>query len=130
MDVTIVAAVLFALAAAVGLAFQVALALGAPWGSYTMGGRFRGRLPRSMRVAAVAQALLIGLMGAIVSSRAGLVLPSWAGAATWLTWAIVAFSGVNLILNAVSPSSDERRVWVPVTVVLLVGSLTVALTAR
>lgn len=54
------------------VAFEVALALGAPWGAYAMGGAFRGRYPTSMRVAAVAQAVVILLMAAVVLSRAGL----------------------------------------------------------
>ena len=130
MDVTTVAALVFAVVTAVAVVFQIALALGAPWGSYSMGGRFPGRFPPTMRVAAVIQGLLLGLMGAVLLSRAGLALASWAQWSVWLTWVIVAFCGVSFLLNALSPSTDERRVWAPATLVLLVSSLTVALTAE
>jgi len=37
--------------------FQLALALGAPWGAMAMGGKFPVRLPSTMRIAALAQAV-------------------------------------------------------------------------
>ena len=82
-----------------------------------------------MRVGAVIQGLLLGLMAAVVLSRAGLALSQWAQASVWLTWIVVALSGVSLVLNAITPSAGERRIWVPVALVLLATSLTVALTA-
>lgn len=129
MNVTTVAAVAYTAATTAVIAFQLALALGAPWGAYAMGGSSPGRFPPAMRVAAVAQAVLLGLMAAVVLSRAGLVLPGWSLAATWLTWVVVAFSGVSLVLNMITPSAGERRIWVPVILVLLASSLAVALTA-
>ena len=50
-------AVVFALVTGLVVAFQVALALGAPWGAYAMGGAFPGRMPPPLRVAALIQAL-------------------------------------------------------------------------
>lgn len=128
MDVTLIAAVIYALATLVALAFQLALALGALWGAYAMGGAFPGRFPPAMRLAALAQAILLGLMAAVVLSRAGLVLPGWSQASVWLTWLIVAFAAVGVVLNAITPSAGERRLWLPVTLVLLASGFTVALT--
>ncbi len=125
---TIIAAVIYSLATLVVLVFQLALALGAPWGAYSMGGAFPGRLPPMMRLAAVAQAILLGLMAAVVLSRAGLVLPQWSQTAGWLTWVVAAFAAVSVVLNVITPSAGERRLWVPVTLVLVTSSLTVALT--
>lgn len=128
VNVTIIAAVIYALLTLIVVGFQLALALGAPWGAYSMGGAFPGSFPPAMRLAAVAQAILLGLMATVVLSRAGLVLPGWSQAAGWLTWAIVAFVAVSVVLNTITPSAGERRLWVPVTLVLLASSLTVALT--
>lgn len=128
MNVTVIAAVSYALATLVALAFQFALALGAPWGACAMGGAFPGRFPPAMRLAALAQAVLLGLMAAVVLSRAGLVLPRWSQASGWLTWAIAAFAAVGVVLNMGTPSAGKRRLWIPVTFVLLASSLTVALT--
>jgi hypothetical protein len=129
VDVTAIAAIIFSVVAGCAVAFQIALALGAPWGAYAMSGKHPGRLPTAMRVGAVVQGLLLGLMAAVVLSRAGLALSQLAQASVWLTWVVVAFSGVSLALNAITPSAGERRIWVPVALVLLATSLTVALTA-
>ena len=127
MDIATVAAVAFALVAGGVVAFQLALALGAPWGAYAMGGAYPGRFPSPLRVAAVVQAVVIGLLALVVLSAAGLVLPDLAAAAPWLIWVPVAVSAVAVVLNAISRSAGERRIWVPVATVLLVSSLVVAL---
>jgi len=101
--------------------------VGAPWGSYAMGGAFPGRLPARMRVAAAAQAVLLALVAAVVLARAGLILPSWSAAAGWLIWIVVAVSVVALVLNTITPSAGERRIWAPVAFVMLVLSVVVAL---
>jgi hypothetical protein len=127
VDVTTLAALVFAVAAGGVVAFQVALALGAPWGRYAMGGAFPGRFPPPMRVAAVVQALLIGLLAVAVLSAAGLVVPDVALAFPWLAWVAVVVSALAVVLNVISRSAGERRIWVPVAAVLLVSSLIVAL---
>ncbi len=129
MDLTASAAIAYAIVVAGVIAFQLALALGAPWGSYAMGGAFPGRFPMRMRSAAVVQAALLAFTVPIVLSRAGLVLPVWAEASGWLVWVVVAVAVVALVLNAITPSAGERRIWVPVALVMLLSSLLVAITA-
>jgi len=129
MDITAVAALVFGVAAVGVIAFQVALALGAPWGAYAMGGAFPERFPPTLRVAAVVQAAVIALLALIVLSAAGLALPSVVREVPLSVWLPVAFSAVSLALNAASRSAGERRVWVPVALVMLASSLAVALTA-
>ena len=121
------AAILFALVTLGVVAFQLALALGAPWGEYAMGGRYPGILPRTMRVSAVGQAALLAALAVYVLSAAGLVLPSLARTLPGLIWAVVAFSALSLVLNAMTPSAGERRIWVPVATEMLLTSLIVAL---
>jgi hypothetical protein len=125
--VTIAAAILFALVTAGAVVFQIALALGAPWGEYAMGGRYPGQYPRELRVAAVGQAALLAALAVFVLSAAGLVLPNMADTLPMLIWAVVVFSAFSLVVNVISPSAGERRIWVPVAVVMLVTSLIVAL---
>jgi len=105
----------------------MALALGVPWGSYAMGGAFPGKFPPRMRVAALVQAGLLAGTVAIVLSRAGLVLPVWSGVVGWLIWGVVAIAAAAVVLNAITPNAGERRIWVPVALVMLVSSLVVAL---
>lgn len=126
---TTAAAIVFALVTAGVVVFQLALAFGAPWGEYAMGGKYPGPYPREMRVAAVGQAALLAATAVFVLSAAGLVLPSMARTLPGLIWAVVAFSVVSLVVNAITPSAGERRIWVPVAVVMLVTSLIVAVGA-
>jgi hypothetical protein len=80
-------------------------------------------------VAALVQATLLCVMAAIVLSRAGVIDSPWIGGAPWLIWIVVAFSGVAVALNAITPSAAERRIWLPVALGLLACSLTVAIGA-
>ena len=126
---TVVAAVLFALVVAFAFAFQLALAMGAPWGTYAMGIRYPGRLPSAMRASAVVQGVVLALLALVVLSAAHVVAPGIAAGLPWLVWVPVIFSAISLVLNLATPSAGERRIWAPVAAVLLVTSLTVALTA-
>ena len=129
MDVTALAAITYTIATAGVITFQVALALGAPWGAYAMGGASPGRFPPAMRVAALIQAAVLGALAVAVLSQAGLALPSLAEAYPWLIWVAVAVSALSVLLNAITRSAGERRVWLPVALTLLACSVTVALTA-
>jgi hypothetical protein len=129
VDLTAAAAILYAIVVSGVVAFQVALALGAPWGGYAMRGAFPGRFPARLRVAAVVQGAILTGTIALVLARAGLALPELSDPARWLTWVVVAIALVALVLNAITPSAGERRIWVPVTLAMLVSSLVVALAA-
>ena len=96
-----IAALVFAAVAGGVVAFQVALALGAPWGAYAMGGAYPGRFPPPLRVAAIVQGVLIGLLALIVLSAAGLVAPDLVASYSWLIWIPVAVSAVAVVLNAI-----------------------------
>jgi hypothetical protein len=127
MNATAIAAVVYAVLSTMVVAFHVAMAFGAPWGAYTMGGAHRGQLRPRLRVVALAQAAVAAIMAAIVLARAGLTLP-WL-CSSWLTWIVVMLGAVALVLNVVTPSAAERRLWAPVAALLLASSLVVALTA-
>jgi len=128
VTVTLVAAIVYALATAVVVGFQLALAAGAPWGEYAMGGRFPGRFPPAMRAGALVQAVALVLLALVVLDRAGVVALGWTTVLPWLAWVPVVVSAVSLAMNAASRSAVERRTWVPVALVMLVSSLVLALT--
>ncbi|MCR5877226.1 hypothetical protein [Phenylobacterium sp. J367] len=121
------AALVFAALIALVAAFQLALALGAPWGAYAMGGAFPGVYPPAMRVAALVQIGVLALIAAVILARAGVALPRWRRAARPLAWGVVAFTALGVILNLITPSGGERLVWAPVAIVLFLASLRVAL---
>ena len=127
MDIRRVAALLYVAVSGGVVAFQLALAAGAPWGAYAMGGAVPGQFPPALRIAALVQAALIVGMAAIVMSRAGLILAGWSRVTRWLVWVVVAVAAVSLVLNLITPSAGERALWVPVLLLLLASSAVVAI---
>jgi hypothetical protein len=122
-----ISAAVFAGLLCVVVAFQLALALGAPWGAYAMGGGFPGAFPPPLRAAAVVQAGLLVLTGLVVLAKAGLVLPAWRPASRRLVWVVVGLFAVSVVLNLATPSAGERLLWAPIAGVLFLASLHVAL---
>jgi len=108
------------------VAFQIALAAGAPWGAYAMGGASPGQFPSALRVGAIAQAVLLAGMAGVILARAGLILPGWWRVSHWLVWIVVALTALSLVLNLITPSAGERAIWAPTLSLLLIGSLIVA----
>ena len=127
MSLPTVAALLFAITAAGVVAFQLALAAGAPWGAYAMGGAFPGRYPPALRVLAVVQGAVVAILACVVLADAGVAMTGVAVSLPWAIWVVVLFSAVAVILNAISRSAGGRRIWVPVALVLVATSLVVAL---
>ncbi|GGO08334.1 hypothetical protein [Saccharibacillus kuerlensis] len=117
----------FAFLIAVVVIFQAALALGAPWGEYAMGGKFPGKYPLQMRIACLVQIVILIGVGLIVLSRADQVLTGWSAFADKAIWFAVAFSVVATIMNLMTRSVWERRIWAPVSGLMLLTSLGVAL---
>jgi hypothetical protein len=121
------AALLYASVSAGVVAFQIALAAGMPWGAYAMGGAFPGQFPPALRIAALVQAALFVSLAAVVLVRAGLILAAWSRMSRWLIWIVVAVAAVGLVLNLITQSAGERALWAPVTLLLLVSSMIVAI---
>ena len=110
--------------------FQLALALGAPLGSFAMGGAFQGTYPPAMRIAAILQVVLYAGIGIIVLSCAEVAFPKLRGLAGRLIWPIVLLFVAATVLNFISPSARERLLWTPVAIAILLLSLRVALRTR
>lgn len=106
--------------------FQLALIGGAPWGSFAWGGKERV-LSRRLRIGSGFSIVIYVLIAAIVLDRAGVidVLPDVVS--TVGIWIVFAYFCLGTVLNAISRSKPERYTMTPVTVVLAVLSLLVAL---
>ena len=126
MNISRVAAIIYAIVSLGVIAFQIALAAGAPWGAYAMGGAFPGQFPPALRVAAVVQAVILAGWAAVVLARAGVALPGWARPSRWLIWAVVVFAAISVVLNLLTPSAGERAIWAPTALILLISSAIVA----
>lgn len=120
------AALLFTLASAGVCAFQIALALGAPWGEFTLGGRWRGRLPPLVRLVPLLSLLLLIGFSAVILARAGFGVPFIQPHAQSLAWVVVGYCALGSVANAVTPSRRERTLWLPVVLSMLALSLVVA----
>ncbi|QDV10673.1 hypothetical protein CA51_05230 [Rosistilla oblonga] len=104
--------------------FQCCLIAGAPWGPLTQGGQHPGALPAKGRVVALLSAALLAFMAAGITSAAGLA-PHWQN---WTGWAALGVQSLSTLLNWITPSRPERRLWGPVTSIML-GLATYAVVA-
>lgn len=120
----------FALALTVILAllaiFQVALALGAPLGRFAWGGQHRV-LPARLRIGSAASILIYALIVVIAFDRLGAIDVFPDGFSVIAMWVIFAYFTLGIFMNAISRSKPERYTMVPVTIVLSVLSLLIAL---
>lgn len=107
--------------------FQVLLALGAPLGEFTMGGRFPGKLPNQMRVAALVQIVILYFFTAVVMSKAKLGFESFVNMARIAIWFVLAFFVMGSFVNFSSPSKKEKYVMGPLNIAALISVLMVAL---
>lgn len=120
-------AILFSILIGIVILFQLMLALGMPWGSYAMGGKFPGKYPPAMRVASLFQTIILVFIALIVLSNSELTFPSWYTFTNIAIWFVVAFSMIATILNLITRSVWERRIWAPISVLLLITSIIVAI---
>lgn len=116
-------ALFYAILAACPMAMHLGLAAGAPWGRFTVGGRFSGRLPPPWRGLALVQAGLLAAMACAVLDRGGVLD---LGLPTVAFWGALVLTVVSLIANAVSPSRPERMLWTPVIAVMAASATGVA----
>jgi hypothetical protein len=120
------AAVLYVLLSLLVAAFQTALILGAPWGEFTLGGRWRGALPVRARLFPLISIALLGAFAGVIAARAGLGFAAARPLASTWAWVVVGYCALGSIANAVTPSRRERALWLPVVLCMLGLSAVVA----
>jgi len=123
---SIIAARIFATLTFGAILFQIALATGMPWGEFAWGGYYPGSLPNNMRVASVVSAFILLALCLVVLIRAGYILTIWQPVSRKLVWVVVAYCGLGVIANAITPSFWERVIWLPVLIICFTSSLVVA----
>lgn len=101
------------------IAFQISLALGAPFGKAAWGGRHEGVLPKRLRIASGAAGIVVyPLVILAVLSFSGVidkhVLPGNGEIVAWLLAGIFLLGG---LANLASRSVPERY-WAPVSIVV------------
>lgn len=118
---------LYLLMTGIVVLFQLALAAGAPWGHLAMGGKYPGKFPVRIRLLSIFNATILLALGGVVAARAGLYLQGLSGLSTWAVWIVVVFGSLAVVANLATPSKPERTLWGPVTIVMLICSVIVAL---
>jgi hypothetical protein len=117
----------FLILSIIGALFQMALALGAPLGDYTLGGKYPGKLPLKIRLAALFQILIMALFVGIVLTRSGFIFENLYNASRIAIWFVVGFFVLGTIANLSSPSIKEKRLWGPVNIMMLILSIVIGL---
>ena len=69
------AAIIYTISTAIVVLFQACLAIGLPWGAASMGGKYPGKHPPKMRVAAVVNMFVLSFLAKIVLVKAGIIPP-------------------------------------------------------
>lgn len=126
--VALIAAVVFVLVAG----FQVALALGAPWGHVAYGGRAAGddrRLPTAFRAMSGITAVFLAVAAVLVLARGGLLVLDGVADRTLgiVMWAIAAMMALNTLANVASTNRTERIVMGGATALLTICCVVLAL---
>jgi len=118
-------ATLYAVICVAVIGFQIALIVGAPWGRITQGGQVDGPLPRRGRILAAVSIFILAFMALSVLSTAGMAV-DWP---KWTVWVALAVQALSALANWITPSAPERRLWGPITTVMLLCAGYVALSA-
>jgi hypothetical protein len=94
------------------IAFQLALAAGAPWGKAAYGGAWEGTLPKGIRInSLVFGAFLYPLVILYVLDAGGIADFDFLRAEGIVLWVLVFFFVTGTITNATSRSRIEKMLW-------------------
>jgi hypothetical protein len=116
-------AVLLATGLATVVAFELALAAGAPWGSAAYGGGDPGRLSTELRIGSVFVAGFWLLAALTALARGGVAAsPIPYASSRRAVWGLTVLLAAGAAMNAASSSSWERFGWAPFIVGLTVLS--------
>lgn len=98
--------------------FQIALAFGAPLGHFAWGGAHKV-LPAKLRIGSMVSVILYGIFSIFMLDKVGLInIMANEAIVTTGMWAITAYLGLGIIMNAISRSKSERLTMTPVVLVL------------
>jgi hypothetical protein len=108
--------------------FQLAIVLGAPVGDYAYGGQMTGVLPTRYRVSSVFSMLLMLAIAGHYLAQLGFfepLLPPNLNAIS--NWGFVAFFVLAAIMNNITKSQKEKRVFGSTTIAMVLAAVMVAI---
>lgn len=123
--ITTLSACLFFVLTLFVVIFQWLLFFKLPLGEYTMGGQNIGVLPKKYRIAAFIQSFIL-LFNGIVVLDAGFQFCVFSNTfIEYYRWFIMVLMFISMVMNLITKSQKERRLWAPVTLVMFVLSMIV-----
>jgi hypothetical protein len=105
--------------------FQIALVLGAPLGEYAFGGQ-QPVLPTKFRIAAGISALVMLALAGHYLAVVGIFAPLIPEQLPLINWVLVGFFGLSALMNNITRSQKEKRLWGSVTIAMLLSAILVA----
>jgi hypothetical protein len=119
-------AILYLFLLAFTILFQIGLMVKKPWGEWTMGGYIKGVLPTKLRFAAFLSFLILVFFSLVVINKVGLFganfnFLDWSK--LWSKFLIIGFNVLAVIANSATRSLKERKLWQPITILMLLCSL-------
>lgn len=108
--------------------FQLAIVLGAPLGEYAFGGQRSGVLSTGFRIASFfSMALAIAIAGHYLA-QLGLLSPLLTPDLNQMAnWGLVGFAALSALVNNITRSEKEKRLWGGPTLAALIAAVIVAL---
>ncbi len=108
--------------------FQLALVFGAPMGEYAYGGQMPGKLPIPYRVASAVSFLLLLAIAGHYLAQLGLVPKLLSNDLNqWVNWGLIGFAALAVVMNNITQSVKEKRLWGSTTIAMLIAAIIVAL---
>lgn len=108
--------------------FQLAIVLGAPVGEYAYGGQHQGVLPTRFRATSVVSMLIMLAVAGHYMAQLGVFSPLLDEAGNAIAnWGFVAFFALSALMNNISKSEKEKRVFGSITIAMLLSAILVAL---
>ncbi len=107
--------------------FQLALVFGAPMGEYAYGGQMPGKLPIPYRVASAVSFLLLLAIAGHYLAQLGLVPKLLSDDLNqWVNWGLIGFAALAAVMNNITRSVKEKRLWGSTTIAMLIAAIVVA----
>ena len=108
--------------------FQLAIVLGAPVGEYAYGGQHEGVLPTRFRIASVVSILVMLAIAGHYLAQIGVFSPVLDQDGNAIAnWGFVGFFALPALMNNITKSEKEKRVFGSITLAMLLSAILVAL---
>ena len=108
--------------------FQLALVFGAPMGEYAYGGQMPGKLPVQYRVSSAISFLLMLAIAGHYLAQLGVVPKLLSPELNqWVNWGLIGFAALAAVMNNITRSVKERRLWGSTTIAMLIAAIVVGI---